>query len=243
MDIHSILRKAKIDDIINELRRRIECSLMPIRNLLIFGPPASGKSTMAKKLAEEFCLCHISYHELLRKNSVGNYSLSKQIQDSLKNNKEIPENIIFDILSKETENPECYAGFVLTHFQRKKSQISLVNQIAQNSKGVAIQKVFNLSCEEPMLFERIEGKRVHESSGRIYHIKHNPPKVQGIDDITGENLIKRAQDNGSSLKSRIFEYLKEFREVSEEYKKERIYYNIDANQSIEHTYKNIKNYF
>lgn len=117
----------------------------------------------------------------------------------------VGDDIVTGIVAEAIKSPECTRGFLLDGFPRTVAQARMLDDILKKDK-VAITKVVNLEIDDELLVKRITGRLIHKASGRSYNIYFNPPKVEGKDDITGEPLMHRSDDNEVSLRTRLNEF-------------------------------------
>ena len=114
----------------------------------------------------------------------------------------VSDEIVIGLIDDAMKQPECERGILLDGFPRTNVQAEKLDSMLQ-SKEKKIDRVLEFKVNDDILIERVEGRRVHVASGRSYHVKFNPPRVEGIDDITGEPLIQRKDDNAEILKKRM----------------------------------------
>ncbi|QJC28921.1 adenylate kinase family protein [Enterobacteriaceae endosymbiont of Plateumaris rustica] len=170
--------------------------------IILLGPPGSGKGTYARFISEKYNLSNICIGNILRNYIINNHSiLSKRIKKFINDGLMLPDDIIIKIIKKRLLHPDCKKGFLLDGYPRNIIQADILQK-----ENINIDKIIELYIPKNKIIERIIGRRIHESSGRTYHIIFNPPKVKGKDDITGENLIKRTDDNEQIITSRLKEY-------------------------------------
>ncbi len=199
------LRNSKIEDLFAEIRRRYECTKKPLMNIIMIGPPGSGKGTQAPLLKDDLCLCHIATGDLLRDAVASGSDLGKQAKHIMEKGELVPDELVIGLIKGALDQPECERGVLLDGFPRTDVQAEKLDKMFKN-KGLKIDKAIEFKVNDDVLIERIEGRRVHPPSGRSYHMKFNPPKVAGKDDITGEPLIQRKDDNAEVLKKRMHAY-------------------------------------
>lgn len=233
------LSKASLQDLKKELERRENCQKLPKKNIILLGAPGSGKGTQSMKLINDFCYCQLSTGDLLReavKNKTTGGLKAKAAMDA---GQLVSNEIIYEILEPEIKSPHCERGIIFDGFPRTAEQADSLNKFLSNV-GRKLDNVFELKVNEEELYERAEGRRIHQPSGRTYHIKKNPPKVEGRDDVTGEPLIHRDDDKREVIKSRLDVYYQKTVPVSNFYQKQGLLTQIDSMQPIEKVYGEIK---
>ena len=119
----------------------------------------------------------------------------------------MPDELVIGLIAENLSNPECERGVLLDGFPRTAVQAEKLDEMFA-SKKMNIDRVLEFKVDEEILVERIEGRRIHAESGRSYHVKFNPPKVEGKDDITGEPLMQRKDDTKEALLTRMASYNK-----------------------------------
>lgn len=134
---------------------------------------------------------------------------AKSVMDA---GKLVGDDIVAGIVAEAIQGPECAKGFILDGFPRTVNQAKILDELLQKN-GQSIDRVVNLSIDDELLIKRVTGRLVHPASGRSYNIYFNPPKVAGIDDITGEPLIKRGDDTEEKLRTRLDEFHNKTRPV------------------------------
>ncbi len=207
-------------------------------NIILFGPPGSGKGTQSKFIIKKFNLNLISLGNILRKYFKDNLNIKKIISSGSLIDNNLVFNIIKNIILKK--NNKC--GYLFDGFPRNIIQAKFL-------RFLNINYVIELRICNKSIFNRLLGRRIHLKSGRIYNYLYNPSKILDIDDITGEKLIFRDDDlNISIIKKRLSIYYYEliylrsfYKKYFLKYKKNNYYFTINADQSINTVTKNIIN--
>ena len=198
-------------------------------NLILLGMPGAGKGTQAEFIQKDFGLANISTGAMMREVSRSESELASRVQSFLSSGTLVPNEIIVEMLVERIQQDDCLNGFLLDGFPRNLEQ----GKALDNAK-ISIDLVLYLSIEEAEIISRMSGRRVHLASGRSYHIVHNPPKKEGFDDITGEALIQREDDNPEVIKKRLSVYYNETEPLLEFYKNKNIkFIEIDASKSVD----------
>lgn len=199
--------------------------------LLLMGPPGSGKGTQAPRLKEKYCLCHLATGDMLRAEVSQGTDLGVQAKKIMDQGGLVSDEIVVGMIKNQLEgNKECEKGFILDGFPRTVVQAEKLDEMLA-SKDKKVDHALQLLISDNILVSRITGRLIHPSSGRTYHKEFAPPKVAGKDDVTGEPLIQRADDNAETLKKRLETYHKQTDPVAGYYKTKGVWDGIDAAQS------------
>lgn len=223
---------AKLQDRIHQLEQK--AGLVPsvpksIRMVLI-GPPGAGKGTQAPNLKEKFCACHLATGDMLRAQVAAKTALGVEAKKIMDQGGLVSDEIMVNMIKSELENnKECSNGFILDGFPRTIPQAEKLDSMLVDRK-TPLQNAVELKIDDELLVARITGRLVHPASGRSYHKLFNPPKKEMIDDITGEALVQRSDDNEDALKKRLVTYHKQTEPIVDYYKKTGIWSGIDASQ-------------
>tara|TARA_B100000886_G_scaffold229899_1_gene160360 strand:+ start:1013 stop:1648 length:636 start_codon:yes stop_codon:yes gene_type:complete len=198
-------------------------------NLILLGMPGAGKGTQAEFIQKDFGLANISTGAMMREVSRSESELASRVQSFLSSGTLVPNEIIVEMLVERIQQDDCSNGFLLDGFPRNLEQAK-----ALDNANISIDLVLYLSIEEAEIISRMSGRRVHLASGRSYHIVHNPAKKEGFDDITGEALIQREDDNPQVIKKRLSVYYNETEPLLEFYKNKNLkFIEIDASKSVD----------
>ncbi|KAK5137111.1 adenylate kinase [Meristemomyces frigidus] len=198
--------------------------------MILIGPPGAGKGTQAPKLKEKYGCCHLATGDMLRAQVAAKTELGRQAKKIMDQGGLVSDEIMVGMIQNELDNNrECKNGFILDGFPRTVPQAEKLDGMLQ-VKQQPLRHAIELQIEDSLLVARITGRLVHPASGRSYHKIFNPPKASMTDDLTGEPLIQRSDDNESTLKKRLGTYHEQTGPVTEYYRKTGIWTKIDASQ-------------
>lgn len=169
--------------------------------IILLGPPGAGKGTQAQYITEKFGIPQISTGDMLRAAVKAESDLGMKAKDIMSSGGLVSDDLIIGLVKERIQQPDCINGFLFDGFPRTIPQAE-----ALLSEGVNIDKVLEIHVADEEIVARLSGRRVHESSGRIYHIQHNAPKQDGLDDVTGEPLIQREDDQEATVRNRLSVY-------------------------------------
>jgi adenylate kinase len=205
-------------------------------NLILLGMPGAGKGTQAEIIQREQGIANVSTGAMMREVSRAETDLGKKVQEYLSIGKLVPDDIIIQMLVERISQSDCENGFLLDGFPRNLDQAKALDEAK-----VEINLILFLKISEKEIIERMSGRRVHLPSGRSYHIVHNPPKVEGKDDLTGETLIQREDDHPDVIKKRLEVYYDETEPLLSFYRQKDIsFYEIDASKTLEEVTEDIR---
>ena len=205
-------------------------------NLILLGMPGAGKGTQAEIIQREQGIANVSTGAMMREVSRAETDLGKKVQEYLSAGRLVPDDIIIQMLVERIDQSDCENGFLLDGFPRNLDQAKALDEAK-----VEINLILFLKISEKEIIERMSGRRVHLPSGRSYHIAHNPPKVEGKDDLTGETLIQREDDHPDVIKKRLQVYYDETEPLLSFYRQKDIsFYEIDASKTLEEVTEDIR---
>ena len=225
------LRNVSFDDLFSEVKRRYECAKRPAANVIMIGPPGSGKGTQGPKIKDDLCVCHLATGDMLRDAVKAGTPLGKEADEVMKAGKLVSDELVIGLINDNLGNPECERGVLLDGFPRTVAQAEKLDTMLESRK-MKIDKVLEFKVNEEILAERIVGRRIHMASGRSYHLKFNPPKVEGKDDVTGEPLIHRRDDTREALETRMKSYNDKTAPILDYYKARNLLATLNASAPI-----------
>ncbi|KAJ5216776.1 adenylate kinase cytosolic [Penicillium chermesinum] len=218
-------------------------SLTEQMRIILMGPPGAGKGTQAPNIKEKYCVCHLATGDMLRSQVAKKTDLGKEAKKIMDQGGLVSDEIMINMIKSELENnTECKNGFILDGFPRTVAQAErLDDMLAERQQK--LQHAVELQIDDALLVARITGRLVHPASGRSYHKIFNPPKQPMTDDVTGEPLIQRSDDNADTLKKRLATYHAQTSPVCDYYKKTGIWRGIDASQEPGQVWKSLLGVF
>ena len=201
--------------------------------IILLGPPGAGKGTQAQTLTKAFSIPQISTGDMLRAAIKAGTPLGMQAKAVMDEGKLVSDEIILGLVKERIAADDCANGFLFDGFPRTIPQAE-----ALVSAGIDIDAVVELQVPDEKIVKRMSGRRVHLASGRTYHIVYNPPKVEGKDDVTGEDLVIRAAVQEDTVRSRLEVYHKQTEPLVAFYKdlasKGKTYYlELDGDRPVE----------
>ena len=207
-------------------------------NIILIGPPGVGKGTQAKFLVEAYNIPQISTGDMLRANVRESTQLGNEAKQFMNAGQLVPDSIILGMMKSRFNNSDCNSGYILDGFPRTIPQAEGLDKLL-NSLNSPLDKALVIDVNDQSIIDRMGGRRVHPSSGRIYHIKYNPPKEKDKDDITGEPLIIREDDIKETVKKRLKIYHQLTSPLISYYSTKNILVTVDGTLSINDVYKSI----
>ncbi|XP_039132911.1 adenylate kinase 4 [Dioscorea cayenensis subsp. rotundata] len=205
-------------ELMTELLRRFKCSSKPDKRLILIGPPGSGKGTQSPIIKDEYCLCHLATGDMLRAAVAAKTPLGIKAKEAMDKGDLVSDDLVVGIIDEAIKKPSCQKGFILDGFPRTVVQAEKLDEMLAK-QDTKIDKVLNFAIDDAILEERITGRWIHQASGRTYHTKFAPPKVPGIDDVTGDPLMQRKDDTAEVLKSRLEAFHRQTEPVVDYYTK------------------------
>ncbi|WP_042423014.1 adenylate kinase [Comamonas granuli] len=181
--------------------------------LILLGAPGAGKGTQAAFLCQKYGIPQISTGDMLRAAVKAGTPLGLKAKAVMESGALVSDDIIIGLVKERIAEPDCANGFLFDGFPRTIPQAD-----AMKEAGVKLDYVLEIDVPFDAIIERMSGRRSHPGSGRTYHVKFNPPKVEGLDDVTGEPLIQRDDDKEDTVKKRLEVYSQQTRPLVDYYR-------------------------
>jgi len=191
-------------------------------NLVFLGPPGAGKGTIATLAKDRLGILHISTGDLFREAINTGTPLGIKVKAILASGELVPDSVTIDMVNERLEKNDTAKGFILDGFPRTIAQADALNEMK------TIDHVINFELDRDTIVLRLSGRRMCKSTGRIYHVMYNPPKVEGIDDETGETLIQRPDDKEEAIVNRLAVYERQTAPLIQYYREKGLLRDIDA---------------
>jgi len=182
--------------------------------LILLGPPGAGKGTQAQVIREKFGIPQISTGDMLRAARAAKTPLGIEAGRIMDAGQLVSDDIIVGLVKERLKQPDCKPGYLFDGFPRTIPQAE-----AMQSAKVQLDFVLEIDVPDEEIIARMSGRRVHSASGRTYHVKFNPPKVEGRDDVTGEPLVQRDDDKEATVRQRLEVYRRQTRPLIDYYSK------------------------
>ena len=182
--------------------------------MILLGAPGAGKGTQATFICKKFGIPQISTGDMLRAAVKAGTELGLAAKKVMDSGGLVSDDIIIGLVKERITQPDCANGFLFDGFPRTIPQAD-----AMKAAGVKLELVLEIDVPDEAIVERMSGRRVHQPSGRTYHLSFNPPKVAGKDDVTGEDLIQRIDDEEATVKNRLSVYKSQTGPLVEYYSK------------------------
>ena len=180
--------------------------------LILLGAPGAGKGTQAAFICKKYGIPQISTGDMLRAAVKAGTAMGVAAKKVMDSGGLVSDDIIIGLVKERIAQPDCANGFLFDGFPRTIPQAD-----AMKHAGVKLDLVLEIDVPDEAIIERMSGRRVHPASGRSYHLKFNPPKVDNKDDVTGEDLIQRADDEEATVRNRLEVYKNQTRPLVEYY--------------------------
>lgn len=196
-------------------------------NIVLLGPPGSGKGTQAEKINKKYNIPHISTGDILRENIKKNTELGRLAKSYMDKGELVPDSLLIDLIKDRLNQSDCLQGYILDGYPRTIPQASALEKI--NKK---LDIVLNISVSDEELIKRLSGRRICKQCGASYHIIFNPPIKNGICDLCGGDLYQRDDDSEVAIKNRLKVYKKQTQPLIDYYSKKKLLVTINGENEI-----------
>tara|TARA_B100001142_G_C14327037_1_gene652671 strand:+ start:1081 stop:1725 length:645 start_codon:yes stop_codon:yes gene_type:complete len=211
-------------------------------NIILLGPPGSGKGTQAKNITSEYGYVQLSTGDMLRSGYCSDSKIGRELKAVMDGGNLVSDEIVIGIVKERIFQNESATGYMLDGFPRNKAQAKKLDAMLAG-KNQQIDMVLSLLVKDEVLVQRIAGRRFHLESGRSYHVEFNPPEISGKDDLTGDYLIQRADDNEDVIKSRLEIYREQTEPLVKYYEEKSVLVSIDGLGTPDEIFARIKTAF
>ncbi|MDN7123404.1 adenylate kinase [Pseudidiomarina terrestris] len=201
--------------------------------IILLGAPGAGKGTQAQFIMKTFGIPQISTGDMLRAAIKAGTELGQQAKAVMDDGKLVSDDIMIGLVKERIAQPDCQNGFLLDGFPRTIPQAD-----AMQEAGIDVDVVLEFAVPDDVIVDRMSGRRVHPGSGRVYHVQHNPPKTEGKDDVTGEDLIIRDDDKEETVRKRLAIYHEQTEPLVAYYRKlaeqgQTVFHKVDGTRNVE----------
>lgn len=202
--------------------------------MVFLGPPGAGKGTIAVRAKEFYNIPHISTGDLFRNNIKNETELGLKVKEILASGGLVPDSVTIEMVKNRIAEPDCKNGFILDGFPRTIPQADALAEMTE------LDAVVNFLVSKDEVVKRLSGRRMCPSTGKIYHIVFHPPKVEGKDDETGEDLIQRPDDKEDAIVHRLEVYTSQTEPLIDYYRKKGLIKEIDASVKPDEVFERLK---
>lgn len=208
-------------------------------NVILLGPPGAGKGTQATTIVKEYQIPHISTGDIFRENIKNGTELGKKAQEYMNQGELVPDDLVIEIATDRLAREDCHQGFLLDGFPRTVHQAEELDRFLEG-RGDKVHHVLNISVAKEELIRRLIGRRVCKNCGATYHIETMKPKVEGVCDVCGGELVQRADDNRETVENRIDVYEQQTMPLIDYYAKAGVLVHIDGSLGLENVFTKIR---
>ncbi len=201
-------------------------------NIILFGPPGAGKGTQATRLVEQFGFEHLSSGDVLRAERAAGTKLGQDVTAYMDAGQLVPDELVIEVILGRVLNSEAEAGVLLDGFPRTLPQAAQLDEALEKADS-RVDLVLSIQVPDELIVERITGRRMSPSTGKIYHVKYLPPQREGVCDETGEPLVQRPDDTEEVVKQRLNAYHEQTEPLEGYYRSRGVLVEVEGTQDIE----------
>lgn len=210
-----------------------------MQRILLIGPQGSGKGTQAEQIVKAYGIPHISTGDIFRKHMSEGTELGLLLKSYVDAGKLVPNDLSLELVKDRLSQPDCQKGFLFDGYPRNLAQAEAIDALLKEME-MPFNHVICLEIARELVVERLEGRRMCEICGKIYHIKFNAPKVDGVCDDDGGKLYQRADDTLDAIESRLSDYYAQTEPIIDYYRKQGIVNEVDATLGISEVFAEIQ---
>ena len=210
-----------------------------MKSIILIGPQGSGKGTQASLISESYGLPHVSTGDLFRKNIAEKTALGNKLAEFINKGELVPNDLTLEILKDRLLQDDCKDGFLLDGYPRNKAQAVALNELFAEME-LPLTNVIVLDIPRQLVFERLEGRRTCPICNRVYHVRYNPPKIEGICDEDGGKLYQRDDDTAEAINKRLDIYYSETEPIIDFYREQNVVSDIDATLDISEVFARVQ---
>jgi len=193
--------------------------------LVLLGPPGAGKGTHAKILSEKYNVAHLATGDILRTHIRNKTKLGLQAKEIIEKGSLVSDDLVNEMMFDEIQKSNFRGGFILDGYPRTLGQAVALDEFLLKAEW-ELDAVLNFAVSEKVIIDRLSGRRVNPSTGRVYHTRNRPPKKEGICDETGEKLVMRKDDEPETVRNRLKVYSQETKPLISYYQKSDLLHDI-----------------
>jgi len=211
---------------------------MMLMKIVLLGPPGAGKGTQAKSISNRYEIPHISTGDIFRKNISEMTPLGIEAKKHIDNGQLVPDSLTIDIVKDRLTQEDCKNGYLLDGFPRTVVQAEALKEFLIE-RGEELDSALLIDVPKDFILERMTGRRVCPSCGASYHIKFNPPKINGKCDVCGSDVVQRKDDAEATVKERLDVYDRQTQPLIEYYKRENLLQVVDGTKAINKVFNSV----
>lgn len=206
--------------------------------IVLLGPPGAGKGTQAKSISSKYSIPHISTGDIFRKNISESTPLGMEAKSYMDKGLLVPDEVTINMVKDRLQQEDCLSGYLLDGFPRTVAQAEALNEFLEN-RNEQLDTSLLIDVPSEFILDRMTGRRVCTSCGGSFHIKFNPPKIDGKCDLCGSDIVQRKDDTVETVKERIDVYDKQTQPLIEFYKNKKLLSVVDGTKAINEVFKDI----
>ena len=200
--------------------------------VVLLGPPGAGKGTQAKLLQEKFAACQISTGDILRQAIADQTPLGKEARQYVSRGALVPDDVIVKLVAERLKEPDCVKGFILDGFPRTIPQAENLDRILKQM-GLGLNRVLSVQVPQPVIIERLAGRRTCKGCGALFHVAFSPTKKAGVCDQCGGEIYQRADDQEETVANRLRVYENQTAPLIEYYRQRNLLREINGVGSVD----------